>query len=112
MPYHLPGHNWAGPGTDILQNFAQKKIPVNNLDFQSFLHDIAYWDVKKSTEEADSEYIQRLNSDPTLIAKLAQLTFVGKKLVDGYILDTDYWLRPERYSYKKGNYASHQKIWR
>ena len=94
MPLHLPGHNFAGPGTDVKKQLREGKHPVNYLDWASLLHDIDYGS-DKSTKEADSDFIQRLEQDDTITGTAVKHLFKGKQFVDKYIYDTDKVFRPD-----------------
>ena len=94
MPLHLPGHNFAGPGTDVEKQLREGKYPVNYLDWASLLHDIDYGS-HKSTKDADSEFIERLEQDDTITGTAVKHLFKGKQFVDKYIYDTDKIFRPD-----------------
>ena len=94
MPLHLPGHNFAGPGTDVKKQLREGKGPVNYLDWASLLHDIDYGS-DKTTKDADSDFIQRLEQDDTITGTAVKHLFKGKQFVDKYIYDTDKVFRPD-----------------
>ena len=37
---HLPGYNWAGPGTDVNRRLRNKVRPMNELDAACLQHDL------------------------------------------------------------------------
>ena len=102
MP-HIPGHNFAGPGTDILKQLKSGKFPTNALDFYSLLHDKDYGTTGLSTNDADQKYIDNLDNVSGPLARLIQLGFKGKQFIDDKVFDTDTLLRPDQHL---GNYAS------
>ena len=103
MPLHLPGHNFAGPGTDVKKQLREGKHPVNYLDWASLLHDIDYGS-DKSTKEADSDFIQRLEQDDSITGTAVKHLFKGKQFVDKYIYDTDKVFRPDHMLFAKRRY--------
>lgn len=40
--FHLPGHNYLGPGTHVLDRIRSRVKPVDSDDYNAFLHDIDY----------------------------------------------------------------------
>lgn len=40
--FHLPGHNFLGPGTTVLQNIALGLKPVDEDDYVAQIHDLDY----------------------------------------------------------------------
>ena len=40
--WHLPGHNFTGPGTDLKYRLEQGQDPVNKVDALSLHHDMRY----------------------------------------------------------------------
>lgn len=42
IPLHLPGYNYAGPGTPLERNMEMGVKPINKLDEAAMYHDIAY----------------------------------------------------------------------
>lgn len=53
--FHLPGHNYTGPGTHLELNIEKQKKPTNKLDSNAMTHDIKYNEYKdlESRHEAD-----------------------------------------------------------
>ena len=60
---HLPGHNYTGTGTRVIERKARGDQPVNRVDAASRLHDMEYEfargqvDRKKLVQQADRDYI-------------------------------------------------------
>lgn len=106
MP-HIPGYNFAGPGTDLVKQLKEGKFPVDDLDLASLIHDAQYSDNTFSTEEADQIYLDTLDKiQQTPQSALATLAFKGKQFVDKLTNSaTDYLIRPERVAYQ-GKYAT------
>lgn len=71
--WHLPYHNYAGPGTDIEGNILRNKLPVNALDTAALIHDIEY--LALPYELADINFRDNLNS---ILDPLVKLSFAIK----------------------------------
>ena len=104
MP-HIPGYNFAGPGTDLQEQLKKKQYPVNELDFWSLIHDFDYSIKNKSTLEADQEYLDRISNIPGPLPYVVARIFDIKGYFDYHTSElSDIFLRPERY---QGKYASY-----
>lgn len=87
--YHIPYHNYAGPGTRVLQRVFDKKQPINSLDAASLIHDIEYYIMDQQT--ADDNYFWNLISQSKAnlpLAVLSRLSFYLKDLI-GYKQEKD-----------------------
>lgn len=40
--YHLPGHNYLGPGTNVYKRLKDRVKPVDEDDYNALQHDVAY----------------------------------------------------------------------
>ncbi len=49
--WHLPGHNFTGPGTRLEERLERGDEPVNRVDALSLHHDIRYQGISRSTSE-------------------------------------------------------------
>jgi hypothetical protein len=97
--WHIPGHNYAGPGTrlDIRLDVNDKpkpgEEPIDRDDEIAYLHDLAYRDADngsaqenlKRKQEADRIMLQQLDAitDPTIRERLDRLIIkaaIGTKL--------------------------------
>lgn len=58
--FHLPGHNYTGPGTNVHRNIALGVKPINKVDEAAMRHDIAYHEALKNglpQKEADLKFL-------------------------------------------------------
>lgn len=64
---HLPGHNYTGPGTNLLLNMEKGKRPINSVDNAALFHDISYHESKDlpTRHLADAELERKTSSIPT-----------------------------------------------
>ena len=65
--YHLPGHNFTGPGTQLKYRLERGDQPVNRVDALSLHHDMRY-------EFYDSGF-ERFNADVHFIVGAAGIAF-------------------------------------
>ncbi len=49
--WHLPGHNFTGPGTRLQERLERGDEPVNRVDALSLHHDIRYQGISRNTSE-------------------------------------------------------------
>jgi len=65
--WHLPGHNFTGPGTRLTQRLERGDEPVNRVDELSLHHDIRYQGIGKNSKDDGllnfSEDYETLNAD-------------------------------------------------
>jgi len=63
-PLHYPGHNYAGPLTDM-KNVQRHVKPVDSDDWYALEHDIAYSKAKdyKDIQKADDDMVQHIRND-------------------------------------------------
>jgi len=61
----LPGHNYAGPGTAVVDNLVNGVRPINNFDHAALHHDVDYLlsNSVSDIKTADSQMIDDLNSN-------------------------------------------------
>lgn len=57
--WHLPGHNFTGPGTNLKYRLEQGQEPINKVDALSLHHDLRYefYDSPFERFRADVQYI-------------------------------------------------------
>lgn len=87
--YHLPFHNYAGPGTHIKERIDRGDKPINSLDAAALVHDIEYLTGKQN--DADSNMIKNLwynNYSVPAIPLAANIGFKVKDII-GYKPDTN-----------------------
>ena len=60
--WHIPFHNYAGPGTRVLTRLINNKKPINDLDSAALIHDIEYMDPRLTKEQADENMVRNLNN--------------------------------------------------
>jgi len=88
--YHIPGHNFSGPGTSLIHRMNLKtgqpypnSRPINRVDLASSKHDLLYYKYKDlpRRHQADLQMIQELQNipNPTLREKIER-AFVIKIL--------------------------------
>lgn len=76
LEMHLPGHNFTGPGTQLLEGKTRLNPdlshkgwskPINRVDGAAFNHDVCYLknkDTKARNEVCDKEMLKELNEIP------------------------------------------------
>lgn len=64
LQLHLPGHNYAGPGTHVISNILNGVQPVDYLDSVSLQHDLDYSRSSTLSEilKADDKMIKDINT--------------------------------------------------
>jgi hypothetical protein len=57
--WHLPGHNFTGPGTNLKYRLEQGQEPINKVDALSLHHDLRYefYDSQFERFRADVQYV-------------------------------------------------------
>lgn len=55
--FHLPGHNYTGPGTNLELNIEKQKKPINKLDSNAMTHDIKYNEYKDLESRHDADKV-------------------------------------------------------
>jgi len=70
--WHLPGHNFTGPGTQLEKRLERGDEPINRVDALSLHHDIRYQSI--SRESADDGLLN-FNSDYEILN--ADLNYIG-----------------------------------
>lgn len=58
--FHLPFHNYAGPGTHVIERLTKGYKPTTDLDYASLIHDIEYMDPRLTKEQADKNMVENL----------------------------------------------------
>lgn len=58
--FHIPFHNYAGPGTHVLERLNNNRRPTNDLDYASLIHDIEYMNPNITKKQADDNMINNL----------------------------------------------------
>lgn len=65
--WHLPGHNFTGPGTRLQERLERGDEPVNRVDELSLHHDIRYQGINQGSKDDGllnfSEDYETLNAD-------------------------------------------------
>ena len=74
--WHLPGHNFTGPGTRLEERLQRGDEPVNRVDELSLHHDIRYQSIERSTSpdyfNIVSDY-ETLNADAKYVGGAIQI---------------------------------------
>jgi hypothetical protein len=80
---HLPGHNFAGPGTKLKERLARGDKGINRIDELAREHDISYSDSKGKSDKkelrhaADREMLKKIDE----IENLTNTEKLGKYIV-------------------------------
>lgn len=91
MPeFHIPGHNFTGPGTKFEKRVKRGDKPINKVDAISYEHDLAYHE-GRNKGAADKKYVQQAVG--ILLAKdsnpreRGEAAFVGLVIGAKYVLE-------------------------
>lgn len=80
--YHIPGYEYAGPGTHIISRIENQVKPRNFIDEASLIHDIEY--MKKNNQfNADNNMwlnLVRRHSWMYPLANLVRIAFIAKDI--------------------------------
>lgn len=78
--YHIPFHNYAGPGTHITSRIIRGVQPINFIDEAALLHDIEY--IKPDNKiAADTKMVDTLKKTSPLVAFAAAVLFKLRQLL-------------------------------
>lgn len=91
--YHIPYHNYAGPGTHVIDRLLYNKKPVNYLDEAALIHDIDYMNPYITKDQADANMANNLAKTGAIASALA--TRLVLKLFNGF-------------GNKEGNYSDYK----
>jgi len=88
--YHLPFHNYAGPGTHVQNQVLSGKLPVTGIDAAALVHDIEYLAGVPQTTADNQMWVNLIKEYPfnPAIASTTKLAFLAKDLV-GYDIKTN-----------------------
>lgn len=77
---HLPGHNYIGPGTDVVSRIQHGHKPVDLDDYAALQHDIAYEKAttKQQLDTADDQFQNTLKWN-SLHNVLGKIGIYGRK---------------------------------
>lgn len=97
LDFTVPGHNYLGPGTNIIKNLREQIQPTDDADLNALYHDVAYATSKNQKDiiSADKAFVKNHNFDPeSTLAKLAlaakNIIGVGPKAKDYHLDSVDY----------------------
>jgi len=76
--FHVPFHNYLGPGTKVVTNIFKHRLPINKYDAAALIHDIEY--LNGDYDKADQNFSQNIN-DP--LGHFLTLILKGRKII-GY----------------------------
>ncbi|KAK7595001.1 hypothetical protein V9T40_001434 [Parthenolecanium corni] len=82
VPLHLPGYNYAGPGTPLDLHLERGVKPINKLDEAAMKHDIAYSRSDALKQRHDADYVlqeeawQRVKADDSSLGEKANAWLV------------------------------------
>lgn len=69
--HHIPGYNYAGPGTKTTTRISNNDKPINELDRVSLIHDINYYNPYMSRKQADNKMVSSLKAPLKYLADIA-----------------------------------------
>lgn len=81
--FHLPGHNYTGPGTNLELNIEKGLKPINDVDKAALKHDLEYSENKDLEKRhiADRDMINSISKNPSLEAKfVSSIMSIKEKL--------------------------------
>lgn len=90
VEYHVPFHNYIGPGTHIIDRINKRIMPTNKTDLAAMLHDIDYFRYagdKSKLYEADETAISNFSYDP--VGMLGKVGLTLRKELDLPFTNTD-----------------------
>lgn len=103
--YHLPYHNYAGPGTNTIKNLLNNVQPTTYIDRAALIHDIEY--IKPGNQlKADRNMITNMDKAFLLGKPIHQIiakVFIAKNII-GYNPPTDIQLYEAAKAYVKQKY--------
>ena len=81
IEFHLPGYNFAGPGTKLAKRMKRGDKGINRLDDIALNHDIAYSKAKNKWKADDVmiKAIDRLPGKKTMTEKVVKKIMQAKK---------------------------------
>ena len=81
IEFHLPGYNFAGPGTKLAKRMKRGDKGINRLDDIALNHDIAYSKTKNKWKADDVmiKAIDRLPGKKTMTEKVVKKIMQAKK---------------------------------
>jgi hypothetical protein len=74
IEFHLPFHNYAGPGTHIETRIDKSMMPTDILDRAALIHDIEYEDPNITQFQADNNMWKNLVRKSFYMTPVANLT--------------------------------------
>jgi len=121
---HLPCYNYAGPSTNLKARLARGDKPINNFDYYSMLHDIAYSSINNLIEtgnptveeieelikQADANLINSAKNNPDKGSLFNELTSqLGQQIMEGKVLLEKYKLLDKK-TFVKNKIGNGKKI--
>lgn len=88
--WHLPFHNFIGPGTHILTRLKNGVKPINKADAAALIHDVEYLNPYIDERDADITALDNAGGGNGSLQKLMWLGFTIKNLAGGYNSKKDY----------------------
>lgn len=82
VEYHLPGHNYAGPGTHVKNRVLNRVKPTTALDTAALIHDIEYLYLDQDT--ADKNFRDNLFRNGNYLLGDLSIPVFGIKNLVGY----------------------------
>jgi len=106
----MPGYQFMGPGTHVVDRIQRSVKPINTLDKASLIHDIEYMNPNISQKQADSNMFKNIvRENPFWLPQaLVIMGALKAKDVIGYAQNTDIG----KYEYLKKLAAQNYKLGR
>jgi len=101
---HLPGHNYAGPFTDLIDNLIREVIPVDDADFIAMEHDYDYL-MANNVNDVYAADIKFANNAQDFESKTLGAILLAKHELGG---DNIFWSREDRITEKQKQHISKQ----
>jgi len=110
IQFHIPFHNYAGPGTNTISNILNNVLPVDTVDSLALKHDLDYLlsktvsDIKKADDSMVSTLLHKDNPfDPSLPSGEETLVALALKLkgliMPNYGLESNVKLNQSEYDF-------------
>lgn len=90
IQYHMPFHNYMGPGTHIVTNLQEGIQPTTTMDRAAMIHDIEYVKPNNQWRADNNMWLNSVKEQPYLLPlhNMVRAAFLAKDLV-GYKTKTD-----------------------
>ncbi len=100
--YHLPGHNYAGPGTHTITRMLKGDLPTTYIDKAALVHDIEYMKPNNKMK-ADLNMYKNLMKQAPYLFSLNTIVYKGLLLSTPFyqpVGDNDMYYKAKEYAIK------------